>query len=70
MAGMVLEEQGTATIKTAGPVDLQPSITGMHEEVSNRYRGENMEMFHNITFHTFPQIKLTSYARDVQPTCI
>jgi len=54
MEGMVLGEQGTSTNKTAGPVALQPSITGMHEEVRNRYRGENMEMFHNMTFHTFP----------------
>lgn len=45
---MVLGQQGTAAIKTAGPVDLQPTITGMHEEVRSRYRGENMEMFHNI----------------------
>jgi len=54
MEGMVLGEPGTATNKTAGPVDLQSSITGMHEEIRNRYKGENMEMFHNMTFHTFP----------------
>jgi hypothetical protein len=61
MASMVMEEQGTATITTAGPVDLEPSNIGMHDDVRNRHRGENMEMFHNITFHTFPQIKLACY---------
>jgi hypothetical protein len=57
---MLIEEKGTDTIMTAESVDLEPIIIGMHE-VRNRYRGENMEMFRNITFHTFPQIKLACY---------
>jgi hypothetical protein len=51
---MVLGEQGAATNMTVGPVYLQPSIIGMHEEIRNRYREENIKMFHNMTFHTFP----------------
>jgi hypothetical protein len=52
MEGMVLGKQGTATIKTAGPVDLQPCITGMHEEVRNTWK-----CFITL-LHSFPQIKI------------
>jgi hypothetical protein len=65
MEGMVLGEKGTATNKTAGPADLQQRITEMHEEVRNRYRGENMEMVsqHDISHISINETRYLCQAR-------